>query len=117
MSAQPTFEEWLKRGEARPKKRTLLRSVSKKREAQNRIYAKKRKQFLASHPFCMAQDIIELYTGVGPRTHQRSVEIHHMKKPKCKYLNDESTWLAVSRFSHEWIEKNKKTARTLGLLK
>lgn len=46
----------------------------------------------------------------------KSSEIHHTKKPKCKYLNDESTWMAVSREGHEWIEHHKSEARELGML-
>jgi hypothetical protein len=65
------------------------------------------------------QDEIALetwYSCSDPVTPRASVEIHHKKKPKCKYLNDESTWLAVSSWSHRFIEQHKDIARDLGLL-
>lgn len=46
----------------------------------------------------------------------KSTEIHHTKKPKATYLNDESTWLAVCREMHEKIENNKAWARSKGYL-
>jgi len=46
----------------------------------------------------------------------RSNQIHHSRKPKCKYLNDESTWFACSPEEHEWVESHKGEARSLGLL-
>lgn len=59
---------------------------------------------------------METWYGSEPGCTPRATEIHHTRKPKCKYLNDESTWLAVSRWSHEFIEQNKSVARELGLL-
>lgn len=124
---QPTLQEWLNRGKP-TKKRTPMKRIGAKRRKELRIYAKKRKAFLEAHPECMAHGIICSYLweydrlswekapwAITTKTIQ-STEIHHMKKPKCKYLNDEKTWLAVCRWSHDWIENNKKTARTIGLL-
>lgn len=121
---QPTLEQWLQRGRTQ-KPRKPLKHVSKKRGAANREYAKRRKAFLAAHPMCQAWPTILHWAMQRPGMLETlpymkwfySEEIHHTKKPKCKYLNDESTWLAVSRWSHDWIENHKDIARKIGLLK
>lgn len=114
----------LRRSAPQKKPKKPLRRVSKKRERENREYAKRRKRYLAEHPFCEAHPTIlmwayefdnELFRGM-PLVRPASIEIHHTRKPKCKYLNDESTWLAVCRWSHDWIENHKDIARELCLL-
>ena len=122
----PPLKDWLKRGEKRPKQKKRIRPMSKKRERENREYLKKRKAFLKAHPYCQARAKISdfMYSeceaawmdSLFNQGSWYSTEIHHMKKPKCKYLNDETTWLAVSRWSHNWIEDHKDVARGLGLL-
>jgi hypothetical protein len=119
---QPTLKDWLNRGRASPKKRKGLLAMSKKRKGDARVYSKKRRAFLEANRYCQAFWRIVNHTkrfpmmggfyGSAPAT----TEIHHTKKPKCKYLNDESTWLAVCRWSHDWIEDHKSTAREIGLL-
>lgn len=91
--------------------------MSKKRARANREYSVRRKAYLAAHPFCEAHESIAhfLRWPIGIPIPQ-ATEIHHMKKPKCKYLNDEGTWLAVSAWAHRWIEDNKSIARRLALL-
>lgn len=113
-------------------RRTPIRRVSKKRAAANAIYSKLRKEFLAKHPYCQwflkyhgidekdvtPLGVVVLMLGFTEKEIRipLSSEIHHMKKPKCKYLNDMSTWMAVSRQGHEWIENNKSQAREMGML-
>ena len=101
----------------KPLKRGRVRKVSKKRARENRIYTVRRRAFLEAHPFCQAHEAIASFLcwpiGIGV---PRSEEIHHTKKPKQTYFLDESTWLAVSKWSHRWIEDNKGIARNLGLL-
>ena len=98
--------------------------MSEKRKRENMIYLEKRKAFLRVNQFCQAWDKInewlwwnglDTFSSWGDY-HPRSTEIHHTKKPRAKYLNDESTWLAVCRASHRWIEDNKSSARLIGLL-
>lgn len=114
-------------------RRSPIKQVSKKRQAALREYYKRRIRYLSEHPYCeiflriynitlsdvasdgtaIIRDLDGFYhTAVVPR----STEIHHTKKPKQTYLNDESTWLAASRKLHEWVENNKAEARRLGLL-
>lgn len=117
-------------------RRTPLRRVSKKRKQALAEYYKRRMLFLVKHPYCQVwlaengfkeSDIIQVTGrgGVVCRTDgfraveysvPRSSEIHHTKKPKATYLNDESTWLAVCREMHDKIEGNKKWAREKGYL-
>jgi len=44
---------------------------------------------------------------------KRATEVHH-KRGRGKFLNDVSTWLAVSREGHERIEANPLWARDNG---
>ena len=129
-----TFEQWLKRGDKKPKKVYRIPKVTKKRADANREYTKLRKDFLVLHPYCQItmrfhnldeQEVIKsdgyaiVLTPAGQKITikvPRSNQVHHTKKPKCKYLNDVSTWLAASPIGHEWVESNKKEARKLGLL-
>jgi hypothetical protein len=95
-------------------------------------YRRRRIDFLKRNPYCQVwlkeHDVtdeeidgfgsIELNYGFEVKVVMvpRSTEIHHTKKPKCKYLNDESTWLAVCREMHDKIENNKSWARSRGYL-
>lgn len=107
-----------------PKQRKPMKKVSKKRGAALKEYAKRRRRFLKERPWCEAWTAIYFYHkkhGIdmpsdAPRTCPPSSEIHHTKKPRNKYLNVESTWLAVSRWSHDFIENHKSIARQIGLL-
>lgn len=90
--------------------------MSSKRAKLNKEYSKRRKAYLTRHPYCMAQFVI-WPESMDIVNHYRATEIHHTRKPKCKYLLDESTWLAVSAIAHRWIEDHKDIAREIGLLK
>lgn len=110
----------LTRSQPTPKKRKRIPAMSAKRKKEAAIYSKKRKAFLEARPYCMAFWLIVRHTKLMPMmgfygTAPASEEIHHVAKRGKNYL-DESTWLAVCRWSHNWIEANKSTARKLGLL-
>jgi len=129
-----SLEEWLKRGEKKPKKAYIIPKATKKRAAMNREYSVLKAGFLWEHPYCQItirfhnldeQEVIRndgfaiiLLPGGAKTTIcvPKSNQIHHTKKPKCKYLNDITTWLAASPIGHEWVENNKREARKLGLL-
>ena len=87
-----------------------LRSASKKRAVQLLEYSKRRKAFLAAHPFC-AVCIILL------RPPQLATEIHHKSGRVGAMLNDEKHWLGVSREGHNFLHSYPSIARALGLLK
>jgi hypothetical protein len=131
----PSFQQWLDRGKEKTKKTYRIPKVTKKRAAANREYAKRRVAYLKAHPFCqiylryhnldesaviarngacvVRNEKGQTFTDYAPRSNQ----IHHAAKPKCKYLNDESTWFAASPKWHEWAEQNKKEARRIGVIR
>lgn len=118
-------------------KRSPIRKVSKKRSKAWAEYLVRRKRFLSEHPHCqvflletfvntpsntvgMTLADAEALAGVSDHNYlsliPKSTEIHHRRKPKATYLNDESTWLAVCREMHEKIENHKGWAREKGYL-
>lgn len=89
------------------KRKTPLRRCSKKRMAENRIYAVQRVEFLENHPCCEVgrKDIC---TG-------RATQVHHVKK-RGKHYTDASTFMAVCPSCHQWITDHQGQARVLGFL-
>jgi len=84
----------MKRGER-------LKPVSEKLKKERKIYSRLRKQFLLENPRC----------AVFPWL--KATEVHH-KRGRGKYLNDVSTWLAVSHEGHRKIEENPEWAKEMG---
>lgn len=82
-----------------------MNRYSKKRQKLNREYSKLAKAFKEAHPICQAQTIY--CEGV-------TSDVHHKKGKVGKNYLDESTWLAVCRQCHYWIEKNPKWAKEKG---
>jgi len=80
-----------------------IRKLSKKREAQNREYLKRR--------------LIFLEDKICPVTKQPATQIHHMKGRIGALLTDESNWLAVSAEGHHQIEMNPLWAKKMGYSK
>ena len=79
-----------------------IKQVSDKLSKQHKEYSKLRKAFLSDpkNKYC-------------PVTKLEATEIHH-KKGRGAYLNDVSTWLAVSRQGHIKIEENPIWAKENG---
>ena len=99
----------LKRGFKKAKARKPIPKMSSRRKVESRIYAKKRRAFLAEHRFCqICQDNGEL---------RNSEDVHHIKARLEGHYLDESTWLAVCRPCHNWIHEFPSAARARGLLK
>lgn len=107
------------------KRKKPLPPMSPKRLKESAIYRVRRAQFLAAHPLCMAFEKIVQYHRDHPELplppqlpwkHPKATDVHHVHK-RGRYYLDESTWMAVSRWSHDWIDAHKKTARKIGLLK
>lgn len=87
-----------------------MKRVSKKRQADNAHYTKKRRAFLALNTFCFV--CYELGGETVPST-----EVHHIQgRIGDNYLN-ELTWLPVSRKGHAWIHDNPQEARRFGWLR
>ena len=86
-------------------KRKPIHPMSKKLSKERKTYRELREEFLSriENRFCA------VYPSLP------SSEIHH-KKGRGKYLNDTSTWLAVSRIGHEWIHSNVALATERGFM-
>lgn len=96
--------------------------MSKKHAAHLREYSKLRAAFLAVNPYCQwwmesrgIRTIAELHERGGDVSMNTplATDIHH-KKGRGKYLNDTSTWMAVSREGHNWIHNHPKEAYEKG---
>ena len=79
--------------------------ISKKMQANQREYTDLRKLFMITHPTCQAK-LVEC-TGTA-------TDVHHKAGRGENYLKI-STWLAVCRKCHQWIEENPVEAKELGL--
>ena len=108
------------------KRKTPLRSKSKRREGEDKEYNEKKKIFLFQHDLCEVwlsqheldsnrfDDRIRAFAWGCPR----ATEIHHKccgKNRKATYLR-EDTWMAVSAWGHDFIHKNPKLAYERGWL-
>jgi len=102
-----TDEKYLKSIEKRKEKakqtRKPINKMSKQLSGERKTYRELREEFLSKteNTFCA------VYPSI-PAT-----QIHHMRG-RGKYLNDVSTWLAVSDIGHAWIEANPALARERG---
>ena len=70
-------------------------------------YTKKRTAFLALYPICQARLV---------NCTQVATDVHH-KAGRGENHNVISTWLAVCRSCHSWIELNPEEAKELGFSK
>ena len=84
--------------EKKPVKKISIRSV--KRMAEDRLYLKKRKEYLMSHANCEVKGCT-----------YSSGEIHHRKGRIGKLLYDEKYFLAVCSVHHRIIEDNPNWAK------
>lgn len=101
------------------KRKTRLRSLSKKRRKINEEYLRLRAEFLKAHPYCQwfeAENDIDRRVMInGFAFVPLSQEIHH-RRGRGKYLCDTSTWMAVSRNAHRWIHDHPKESYQKGYL-
>lgn len=98
----------LRRTPFKYRRRVRLRSRSIKRAAQERIYRKQRKHFLAKFKWCA----VMRYLGANVRANQ----IHHAKGREGELLNDVRWWLPVCAEGHQLIHRNVGWARQIGFL-
>lgn len=78
--------------------------ISKKMRETVDIYSKRRTAFLVIHPYCEAN---------LPSCTKKATDVHHKAGRGENHLNI-STWLAVCRTCHRWIEENPDAAKELG---
>ena len=89
-------------GNTKEMKRTRLRPISKKRQAEMKIYAKERKAFLEENPICQICG------------NDKSEVIHHGRGRTGSYYLDKRYWKAVSIRCHAKAEKERLWARQNG---
>lgn len=105
-----TVKAWQQRSQQRqrdnPKPRKRLRYVSQSQAARLKRYKAIRATFLEQHPFCVRclADGIET-----PAT-----DVHHVFGRDGDRLFDESNFLPVDRYCHEWLHAHPQEARALG---
>jgi hypothetical protein len=85
-------------------KRTTLSPRSPKQKRIDAAYTVLRKTYLDAHGMCEAH-----LDGCGTY----ATEIHH-KSGRGEYMLDQSTYMAVCRNCHNWIENNPAEAKRLG---
>lgn len=88
------------------KQSKTIAQVSNKRAKEQKIYSAKRIIFLVDNPYCEAK--LVGCTKV-------STDVHHTAGRIGKNYLDESTWKALCRECHKWVEENPKEAKDLGL--
>ena len=91
-------------GPGRVRERRGLRQVGQSRSHLLRMYAERRRLFLAEHCWC---DVC---------CRGRASEVHHARGRAGKLLLDTRYWLAVCRRCHRWIHDNPKAAQFQGWL-
>jgi len=126
-----SFKDWLDRKPAGKKTKMRLPARSPKRIKEDKIYKAKAKEFLAKHPLCQVwltkmdfneEHLIQFNGGhvtlAGDLEFApRATEIHHIEGRTGGNFLNEKTWMAVSRYQHEWIHANPAAARRLGFLR
>lgn len=88
----------------KPLKRSKIRQVSKAMANKLKLYSAQRKRFLEEHRFCQFEGCTDY-----------SQDLHH-SKGRGKHLLDESSFLALCRYHHDWVHSNSNKARELGYL-
>ena len=86
----------------KPRQKINLKST--KMQKTERAYSVLRKAFLVQHPVCKAS--LHVCTV-------KSTDVHHMKG-RGKYHLDTTTWVALCRSCHMWIEENPDVSEELG---
>lgn len=82
-----------------------IKQVSVKKAKEDAVYSKLRKDYLCLHSFCQAK-----LPGI---CNYNATDVHH-KKGRGKYYLITTTWLAVCRQCHDWIETHPNDAKELG---
>ena len=114
----PKLQDWLKRGEKRPKPKKRIAHRSKRRELQEREYRKIKPWWLALHPKCEIGPVFKA-AGIAVKCRGRATHIHHRLGRIGKLLTDTTHFIAsCSGECHPQAvhETHKAEARQLGLL-
>lgn len=87
-----------------------IKPFSKKREELNKIYKQKRDEFMKAHPICEGYGLIECCT-------KEATDCHHAQGRVGKNFIDETTFVALCRSCHQFIETAPDIAKELKLSK
>lgn len=90
--------------EDKPPRTRYINQKSEKRVVEEKEYLKKRAEFLKKHPKCEF-----------PHCHKKSKDVHHKNGRVGKNFLDESTWVALCREDHVFVELNPTVAKILKL--
>jgi hypothetical protein len=82
-----------------------MRPATPKRAAQNRLYAKLRREFLASRPRCEHPNNCQ----------SAATEVHHRKGRVGALLLDETHWSALCHDCHVHVTEHPREAIALGI--
>jgi hypothetical protein len=113
-------KRWILPAPGRRGPRSKIRNRSTLKARQDRIYAQKRKWFLAdpANSACpiaaagLIPDEAEPTLNLPPH-HRTTTEVHH-KRGRGQFYLDEETWLGVSSAGHAYIHANPKESLRRG---
>lgn len=115
----------MKRTGFSPLKRTPIPRMSAKRRVESREYNKLKKAFLEANPWCQLYEALReagdgnLMRKIWPHTTMvlpRSVDVHHKRRRHSGGYLDVTSWMAVSREGHDYIESHPSESRQKGWL-
>lgn len=90
---------------SKPTKQQPIARRSSKQQKLEAAYMVIRNLYIKNHPMCEAH-LPQVCTQVA-------TDVHH-KKGRGEFLLDDTTYLAVCRGCHYWIEHNSREAKLLG---
>lgn len=85
----------------RSKPKPKIKTVSKRRYSEGRLYSELRKEFLKQHPIC-------------PIFGTQTEEIHHSAHKEGCWLNLQRYWIALSHKAHRYIHHHRRWAQDNG---
>lgn len=83
---------------------TKINAVSTKKQQEDKVYSKLRKDYLLQHPFCQA---------ALPGCSKVATDVHH-KAGRGKYYLITTTWIGLCRSCHTYVEEHPADAKELG---
>ena len=87
-----------------------IKTVSNKKQAQDILYSRMRKDFLENPENSTCKAKLPGCLGVF----KQNLTVHHTKG-RGKYYLDTATWIPLCLSCHEWVETHPKKAREMGL--
>lgn len=93
---------------APPKK--LPNKKSKKRESEEQIYTRKKRDHMADHPYCQAMNCNQSAMDLHHRAGRQGYADEWAREQGISLFIDERYFMSVCRSCHKWIEANPKEA-------